>query len=121
MADVAMGKFLSAYGALITTLWGDPDLKAKFKSNPASVLKDFGLDPGSAKINLLSPGSPGPETTPESQVRLWNEGLKSGSIDFYFPEEPPEGQENMEISESALEAVAGGGTYCCCCTPCCSC
>ena len=121
MAEVAMGKFLSAYGSLITTLWGDPAMKAKFKSDPASVLKDFGLDPGSAKVNVLAPGEATAETTPESQVRLWNEGVQSGTIDFYFPEEPPEGQENMEISESALEAVAGGGTYCCCCTPCCSC
>ncbi|MCB1743247.1 MAG: hypothetical protein KDK91_22925 [Gammaproteobacteria bacterium] len=121
MSKVAMGKFLSAYGSLITTLWGDPDLKDRFLENPAPILKDFGLDPGDAQIRLLAPGRRTEDTTPESQVRLWNDGLDSGSIDFYFPEEPPEGQENMEISESALEAVAGGGTYCCCCTPCCSC
>ena len=120
MGDLSNQKFLSSYGALLTAVWGDESLKAKFKANPASVLKDYGLDPGSAKVNLVAPGDMGEDTTPESQVKLWNEGVGAGSIIFYFPEEVPEGSANMEISEEALEAVAGGGA-CCCCSPCCCC
>ena len=119
MSDLSNQKFLSAYGALLTDVWGDEALKARFKAGPGEVLKEYGLDPGTASINITAPGSLGVETTPESQVKLWNAGVKSGSIVFYFPEEVPEGAENMEISEEALEAVAGG--YCCCCCPCCCC
>ena len=119
MAELTMQRFLSAYGTLLTTLWGDEALRKSFKDDPVPILKDYGLDPGSAKVNLVSPGTVNNTTTPESQVMLWNDGLISGSIDFYFPEEVPEGAENMEISEEALEAVAGG--YCCCCCPCCCC
>lgn len=120
MSELSNQKFLSGYGAFLTDVWGDDALKTRFKDNPASVLKDYGLDAGGATVSITSPGSIGAATTPESQVKLWNDGLKSGNIVFYFPEEAPEGAENMEISEEALEAVAGGGT-CCCCSPCCCC
>jgi hypothetical protein len=120
MADITSQKFLSGYGALLTAAWGDAALKARLKSDPTSVLKEYGLDPQGASVTITAPGAMGADTTPESQVKLWNDGVSSGSIVFYFPEEVPEGAENMEISEEALEAVAGGDA-CCCCSPCCCC
>ena len=115
-------KFLQIYGNLLVNTWAFPELKSRFKANPAEVLKEFGLDPGTAKVVLAVPWeTAGPECTPESQVKLWNDGLKSGMIQFVYPEEPPEGMVGAELSEQQLEAVAGGGYYCCCCTPCCSC
>lgn len=123
--EVSEQKFLHAYGNLLVQCWGNPAVKKKFLNDPPEVLKDFGLDPGSAKIVIREPGSVNndPSTwTAESQVRLWNDGLKSGSIDFFFPEEPPDSVSNAQLSDEDLEAIAGGWTLSsCCCTPCCSC
>ena len=121
--EISTEKFLHAYGNLLVATWGDPELKQRFKDSTVEVLKEYGLDPGDAKVNIKAPGEvSNPEATIESQVKLWNEGLKSGSIDFYYPEEPPEGAENMELTEEQLEAVAGGWSISCCsCTPCCCC
>jgi hypothetical protein len=77
-------------------------------------------------VIIQAPGSSGvpkAQQTPESQVKLWNDGKKSGSIDFYFPEEAPSDDFGaLELSEDELMAVSGGGGYyCCCCCPCCCC
>ncbi len=125
MQAVSEQKFLHIYGNLLVQCWGSPPLKKRFKESPELVLKEFGLDPNGAKVQLLAPGSsgaPASEITPQSQVVLWNKGLESGNIEFYFPEQPPEGQENIELSDADLEAVAGGWSISCCsCTPCCCC
>jgi len=121
-ADVSKEKFLHIYGTLLVQAWGSPPLKKRLKETPEKVLKEFGLDPGTAKIKLAAPGPRNEKTTPESQVELWNKGKRSGAITLYFPETPPEGMMNMELSDADLEAVAGGSVVsCCCCTPCCCC
>jgi len=114
-------KFLRSYGEVLVRTWGDEELKSRFKADPAIVLKEFGLDPGTAKVILKAPSKdPDPEIcTPESQVKLWNQGLKDGEIQFYYPEEMPEGAEGQELGFAELEAVSGGAG--CCCSPCCSC
>lgn len=120
MADISEEKFLHAYGTLLITAWGDPALKSRLKTEPAVVCKEFGLDPEGANITIVAPGpTSNPLATKESQVKLWNDGKRSGTIDFYFPEEPPEDLDEAELSEEELASVAGGG--CCSCCPCCSC
>ncbi len=125
MADIPEQVFLHKYGEFLIQCWGDPALKKKFKDSPEATLKAFGLDPEGARINILAPGSTGapPEqTTAESQARLWNEGKRSGTIDFYFPDEPPEQIAGHELSDEELMAVAGGWSISCCsCSPCCCC
>jgi hypothetical protein len=124
MADMSTERFLQAYGHFLVTAWGAPPLKNRFKQNPEQVLKEFGLDPEGAKVVIESPGGkPGwiPDATPESQVKLWNEGKKAGKIRFIFPDEPPQDLRTAELTDKDLEAVAGGGNYCCCCSPCCCC
>ncbi|MCE5333086.1 MAG: hypothetical protein LLG06_00695 [Desulfobacteraceae bacterium] len=119
---VSAEKFLQAYGSVLVQTWADPDFKKRFKADPGAVLKEFGLDPGDAKVRLLPPRDPSnPSATQESQVELWNLGLQTGEIQFIYPEDIPEGV-NLELTDAQLEAIAGGNACCCCsCTPCCSC
>lgn len=122
--DVPQDKFLQIYGTLLVRTWDDKALKQRFLSNPADVLREFGLDAGSAKVNVIEPWEhPDPKLcTPESQVKMWNEGKAQGNITFVYPKEMPEGAENMELSVGQMEAVAAAGdSCCCCCSPCCSC
>lgn len=123
MADITTERFLEAYGNLLVKCWGSPPLMARLHKEPEVVLKSFGLDPEKAKVNILPPGPPGPHATPESQVRLWNEGKNKGKIDLYVPEAPPREIADHELTDAELEAVAGGGwsISCCSCTPCCCC
>lgn len=121
--EVAQDKFLQIYGTILVRTWDDSALKQRFLSNPGDVLKEFGLDAGGAKINVIEPWEhPDPKMcTPESQVKMWNEGLATGNITFVYPKEMPEGAAGMELSVEQMEAIAGGGSSCCCCcTPCCS-
>ena len=121
MASVGKEKFLQIYGSLLVDTWGDDALKSRFKSDPSTVLKEYGLDPGSASVELISPmENPTADCTPESAVELWNNGLASGKIQFVYPESIPEGAAGMELSSEQLAAIAGGNA-CCCCSPCCSC
>jgi hypothetical protein len=127
MADITQDQFLQRYGQIMVHLWGMPALLDRFKKEPDKVLKEYGLDPGTAKVTLLKPGTKNDlgitEQTMESQHRLWTEGKAKGNIPFYYVEEPPEGTGGEAISDAELMAVAGGGTIscCCCCSPCCSC
>jgi len=125
MTEVSSEKFLHSYGNFLVRSWGDPALKSRFKQDPAKVLTEFGLDPEGAVVEIDSPeGPPGwcADATPESQVRMWNEGKKAGRIRFIYPEEPPQDLKTADLSEEELAAIAGGDACCCCsCCPCCSC
>jgi hypothetical protein len=127
MAELTQDQFLQRYGNLMVLIWGMPALLERFQNEPAAVLKENGLDPGNAKVTLLSPGTPNSlgvtDATMESQFRMWTEGKKKGDIPFYYVAKPPEGTGGEPLSDAELMAVAGGGdiSCCCCCTPCCSC
>ncbi|MDD2605677.1 MAG: hypothetical protein PHF66_12790 [Desulfobacteraceae bacterium] len=112
--------FMKAYSSVLRKVWsGDEDYKKKLLSNPSAVLKDAGLDPGTAKVNIITKITR--EGTLDDQLRLWEEGLKTGAIDLYVPLEQPEAVEDVDLTDAELESVAGGGDCCCTCTPCCCC
>lgn len=123
MAEVSRERFLQAYGNLLAQSWGNPDLLKRFKAAPGSVLKEFGLDPEGASIEVITPGAGwASQGSPDAQVAMWNNGLKEGSIKLYFPEEAPSGElKTAELSEQELEAVAGGAVAACSCCPCSCC
>ena len=125
MPDIATDKFLQAYGNFLVQAWGLPPLKNRFKKDPETVLKEFGLDPEGAKVVVIPPGPKSPQATPESAAKLWNDGKKAGRIEFVFPEEPPADLKTQTLTDQQLEAIAGGMSIdlcaCCSCTPCCCC
>jgi hypothetical protein len=121
---VAQERFLQIYGNLLVRTWEDDALKQRFLKAPTEVLKEFGLDAGDSSVRVIHPWeAPDPALcTPESAVKLWNDGLEKGEITFVYPSQMPEGAEGMELSIQQMEAIAGGGdSCCCCCTPCCCC
>ena len=112
--------FMKKYGAVLRQVWaedGDAYL-AKLKQSPEETLKAEGLDPGTAKVTIINESKDG---TLDDQVKLWNDGLASGSIDLYIPEAKPDAADDSDLSDADLAEIAGGGDCCCSCTPCCSC
>ena len=114
--------FLSNYSKLLVAAWSDESVGDRLVSNPKAVLAEFGLQvPETADVTVVRqiPPQHG-EPDANVQVRLWEEGLKSGNIEMHVPEAPQ--IDAGELSESELEGVAGGWSISkCCCTPCCSC
>jgi len=126
MPDIPEPLFTRLYGEIHTTAWADPKVKNSLLKEPSKVLKAFGLDPEGAKVVIKHPvpGAPASQANQGEQCRLWNEGKKKGTIEFYFQETPPPDLAQGELTDAELMAVAGGLTIshcCCCCSPCCSC
>jgi hypothetical protein len=118
---VTQERFLQVYGNVLMRTWEDVALKRRFLENPAEVLREFGLDAGSASIKVIEPwqAADPAQCTPESAVMLWNKGLESGEITFVYPSQLPEGAAGVQLSVAQMEAISGGCG--CCCTPCCCC
>ena len=110
-------QFVGGYTKLLTNAWSDEAFMQRVKSDPKAVLDEVGLSvPAGATVDIRNTQGEG---SLDEQVRLWEEGQKSGKITLYVPDVPQ--IDTSELSESELEGVAGGGTYCCCCSPCCTC
>jgi hypothetical protein len=110
-------KFISGYSKALTTAWADDKYMSRLKSDPTGVLKEAGVPlPAGVKVNLKTNLSDGGL---DDQIKLFEDGLKKGSVDIYVPAQPQMG--DGELSDQQLESIAGGGDCCCCCTPSCSC
>lgn len=111
-------QFVSSYSKVVTQSWADASYRQKLVSDPADVLSSAGLDvPSGVTINVVTDIQEDGEL--EDQIKLWEEGLESGAVTLYVPSAPQ--LDDGELSDSQLEAVAGGGDCCCSCTPCCTC
>lgn len=113
--------FMKAYAGVLRKVWNSDDesFKNRLLAAPDVVLKEEGLDPHGAKVNVITQITA--DGTLDDQVQLWNEGLKSGKIDLYVPLKQPEDIEDQDLTDAELESVAGGGDCCCTCSPCCCC
>jgi len=122
MEAEARKAFVAGYGTLLRTAWTkDGAFKKRLLADPTKVVKEFGLNPGTAKVAIVESSAEGKGSI-DDVVRLWEDGKKAGSIMLYVPFTMPKGAADMELTEADLEAVAGGeGDCCCCCSPCCTC
>ena len=120
MSQEKPSEFVINYAAILKEAWtGGEEFKQRLMAEPAQVVKEFGLDPGDAKISIITEIRG--EGTVDDQVRLWQEGKAAGSIDFYVPLEEPVDLDDVELSDEMLEMVAGGGCTCCSCPCSCCC
>lgn len=118
---IANDKFIQIYGFLHARTWEDEALKQRFLKTPEAVLKEFGLDAGRAKVNIIKELENPAQFTAQTAADMWNTGLERGQIDFVYAQELPEEQTPGELTIQELESISGGGCcscshLCCCCS-----
>jgi hypothetical protein len=111
--------FVSSYTKILTRAWSDPEFAERLEASPSSAVADAGLSvPSGGKVVIVR--SLGGEPDLDAQVKLWEQGKRSGEYRLHVPNAPQ--VETKELSEADLAAVSGGDvTACCCCCPCCTC
>jgi hypothetical protein len=111
-------KFINGYSKVLTSAWADEKFMARLQADPGSVMKEAGVPiPAGVKVNLKT--NMGGDGGLDDQIKLYEDGLKSGAVDIYVPAQPQ--MADGELSDTQLESIAGGSDCCCCCTPCCTC
>ena len=80
-----------AYGKVIARSWDDDAYKSKLLNDPRTVLADAGI-----------------KVPADVDIRITEQ--QPGQMNLVLPAKPVEG----EISDEALQTVAGGFTSCCC-------
>ena len=114
----ARASFVAGYSKVLTQSWADADYRSRFMDNPGAVLAAEGVSvPDGLQIVVVTEVQE--EGTLEDQIQLWEDGLSAGSAKLFVPDTPQ--MQDGELSDTQLEAVAGGGDCCCSCTPCCTC
>jgi hypothetical protein len=101
LSDFMLKKRASSEHEIIKKIWADESLKEEFLKNPEAVLaREMGLDSFPSNINV--------QVLEEDESTLY----------FVIPKKPPEiddsaleMQEDGELSDEALESVAGGSNY----------
>ena len=79
-------EFVGGYTKLLTNAWSDEAFMQRVRSNPAQVLEEVGLKvPSGATVTISDSKGEG---NLDDQVKLWEEGAKSGNITLYVPDVP---------------------------------
>lgn len=108
---VNIQEFGRLYSDVVEKSWDDPAYLAELKKNPAGVLKAAGIPtPPSATVNVLM-RKLDHNAKLSDQIRLWEEGAKSGVYDLILPIKPS--------AHAKLIPEGAEGDACCCCP--CSC
>src|SRR4051812_43145437 len=97
-------KFINGYSKVLTSAWADEKFMSRLKSDPGAVLKEAGVAiPAGVKINLKTDKAG--DGGLDDQIKLYEDGLKSGAVDIYVPSQPQ--MADGELSDSQLESIAG--------------
>ena len=111
-------EFLAAYTKVLTNAWSSSQYATQLTTRPKETLAEAGLTiPADGNISIVRDVAG--EASLEDQIAAWEKAASTNDFVLYVPETPM--VDTAELSESDLEAVAGGTDYCCCCCPCCSC
>ncbi len=110
--------FVRSWGNVLMKSWEDDDFKARFRSDPAAVLNENGVEiQEGASVELVEPpADAGPDL--DKQIDAYEQGRESGSYTFYVQETNQ--LQTQEVSEQELEGVSAGACCssilsCCCC------
>lgn len=114
--------FTKAYSVFLARVWTDPSYESRVSSDPATALKDAGVDlKAGAKVSVTRPtGHP----SLDEQIKLWEQGNQTGTYNFVVPDRPPQSLSSTSPQKilAAADSVSQDDTsYCCCCCPSCSC
>jgi hypothetical protein len=114
--------FIQGYSKIMALSWVDEDYKSRLLNDPRSVLAEAGIaTPEGARISVVTLDASG-EGSIQDQLALWEEGESTGVYQLHVPLRPANfDPDDVVLSDTQLEAVAGGVIACCCCTPCCCC
>lgn len=121
----SQSEFIQNYSKIVARSWVDEAFFDELVSKPKATLDANGLatpDDADVRIITVEHSNTG-EGSIEGQHARWQKGEETGTYELYISLKPDDfDPENVNLSESQLDAVAGGLLdNCCCCTPCCTC
>lgn len=121
----SQSEFIQNYSKVVARTWVDDSFLNELLDNPKATLDENGLTtPEGADVQIVTvPAGETGSGSIEGQYSRWEAGEESGTYELHISLKPDDfDPENVNLSESQLDAVAGGLLDgCCCCTPCCCC
>src|SRR6476619_701726 len=104
-------QFVHNYSKLLVNVWTDPAVHAHLQSDPAYVLRHYGLVvPKDAKVHVVS-NAGGGKSDLHAQIAAWDKGAQSGTYTLYVPAQP-------QLGKASADGERNTSTPCCCCCPC---
>lgn len=117
MNPEARAAFVASYGRLITRVWSDPGVELLLEQDPRAVMAQYGLVlPETVSIELIRSG-PGAKSDLDDLVAAWENAPDSGRFALVVP--ATDVDDDGELDEHELDAIAAGHGPSACCSPCC--
>jgi hypothetical protein len=114
--DISEEQYREAWAKITATAWEDSQFKQRLLSNPKPVLAEFGIPfPADYNVRVV-------EESQDPGTKFQITETSGGQEVVMRLRNKPAAVAEGELSDSQLEAVAGGSGDCCCsCCPTCCC